>query len=297
MLIVSEELYNPILNKHDIEKIIVLAETVDDATTHNPIARISKYTSPKEIFSKIIGISGNSIRALPDNNGTQIVSVYSAFGGAGKTTISLGLATRLAQGYKKVLYINAGWINSFGFRLKDPSTMSSVDARAIGSCADDSMYDAVKRVIRKEGFSYLPPFGLPLISLGVDYGIYEKLAESAKKSKEYDFIIVDADSGFDRYKASLLKLSDKVVVVTKQDKASQSVTDILISSIIDSNNEKYLFVCNEFGGEANLDEVDPNRNRSGCIEETIEKIPDCDEKPLETIAEINGIRRLACLIM
>ena len=297
ILIVSEELYNPLLNKHDINKIIVLSETVDNVIMQNSIARITKYTSLKEIFSKIIGISGDSIRILPDNNETQIILVYSAFGGAGKTTISLGLAARMAQGHKKVLYINAGWINSFGFRLKDMSTLSSVDARAISTCSVDSLYDSVKRVIRKEGFSYLPPFGLPLLSLGVDYGLYEKLAESAKESKEYDYIIVDADSSFDKYKASLLKLSDKVVVVTKQDKSSQSVTDILISGIIDSNSEKYLFVINEIGGEVNQDEFGSINNRLGCIEETIEKIPGCDEKPLSALAEINGIRRLAYLIM
>ena len=62
---------------------------------------------------------------------------------------------------------------------------------------DIKIYAAIKHTIRNEMFSYLPPFRASLLSLGLEYSVYEKIALSAKNTGEYDFIVIDAENSFD----------------------------------------------------------------------------------------------------
>ena len=55
---------------------------------------------------------------------TQTILVYSAGGGDGKTTISLGISSCLAMAHKKVLYIDAEFVQNFQFFLQNKTPIS-----------------------------------------------------------------------------------------------------------------------------------------------------------------------------
>ena len=137
----------------------------------------------------------------------------------------------LERNYKKTLYVNADRLQSFQWMLEngEPIRDASVYAGLSGNLGN--VYRIVRHVIRKEGFSYLPPFKAALMSLGIPYRVFALLAEAARKEQEYDYIVIDADSVFDEEKAALMQLADKILIVTKQTEYAVKATNELIQNV------------------------------------------------------------------
>lgn len=246
ILIVSEELYDSFLQRHNIQNIFVMMEQYDEGGTGElNVNQIFKYTSIKEIFNEIIGKSAGALNvAAVEKKETQIILVTSAAGGVGKTTVAMGVAACLVQNYKRVLYIEAASLQSAQYMLENDTPISSPDIYTKLLNPSDSIYADIKHVIRKEVFSYIPPFKAAIMSVGLSKNIYMDIAVSAKKSGEYDYIVVDTDSVFDEFKADLLNVADKVIFVTKQNRMSVMAVNTLMSNINGVNNEKYLCIQN-----------------------------------------------------
>lgn len=191
ILVVSEELYDTSLQRHNISNIFLMTEQYEEnQTAELNVNRIFKYTSIKEIFNEIIGKSASELKIQKENQKPKIVLVYSACGGTGKTTIALGIAAALTQNYKKVLYINAARLQTFQCRMENQTPITANDVYAKLGSSDENLYNEIKHIVRHEDFFYLPPFKAAIMSLGIEYSIYSNIASSAKKSEEFDFIIV-----------------------------------------------------------------------------------------------------------
>ncbi len=105
VLVISEELYSQNLQKHDITYIFQMMECCEESNKAiKNVHCIQKYSSFKEIMSQIIAVSGEIDDKKRDES--KIITVYSASGGTGKTSLAIGLAVALVKNYKKVLYIN-----------------------------------------------------------------------------------------------------------------------------------------------------------------------------------------------
>ena len=299
ILIVSEELYSQAMQRHNISHILVMnAQYEEEETADLNVNHIFKYTSIKEIFNEITGKSADVLKI--EKNGkqeTQVVLFYSASGGTGKTTAAMGVSASLTKNYKRVLYINASRLQVFQHMLENHSAITAADVYAKLAAATDNIYLDIKHVIRKELFSYIPPFKAALMSLGLNYSIFEKIIISAKKSGEYDFIIVDADVSFDEDKATLLNISDKVVVVTKQTFAAVLATNILVSNINGASAEKYIFVCNDFNKEEDNALISPKLSLKFSVNDYIEHFAHYDQMKCSDLASDSGIQKTAFLVM
>lgn len=272
VLVVSEDLYTAALLKHNIDNIFVMMEKYDDSETgETGVTRLFKYTSIKEIFNEIVGKSASALNAIQKvKQGTQIIVVTSANGGAGKTTVAMGLSACLVKNYKKVLYINACRLQTFQYMLENKTPIFSAETYAKLMDSDSEIYQDVKHVIRQETFSYLPPFRASLLSLGLNYSVYENIIMGAKQSQEYDYIVIDTESTFDVAKAKLLDMADKVVLVSEQSLCSIMAMNALVSNINGITSEKYIFVCNKFAKEKynalNSPDVEAKFNNNEYIE-------------------------------
>lgn len=299
ILIISDELYSQAMQRHNISHVFVMNEQYEEEQTADlNVNHIFKYTSIKEIFNEITGKSADVLKI--ENNGkqeTQIVLFYSASGGTGKTTVSMGVSASLTKNYKRVLYINAARLQVFQHMLENHSAITTADVYAKLATATDNIYEDIKHVIRKELFSYLPPFKAALMSLGLDYSVFEKIISSAKKSGDYDFIVVDADVTFDEEKASLLNFADKVVVVTKQNLASVLATNILVANINGASTEKYTFICNNFDKEKDNALISPNVSAKFSVGEYIEHFRHYDNMKPDDLSKENSIQKAAFLII
>lgn len=299
VLIISEELYDTSLQRHNIGHIFLMTEQYEDEQTGDlNVNRIFKYTSIKEILNEIVGKSAEALKISAGvKKETQIILLYSACGGVGKTTVALGMSACLTKNYKRVLYINASRLQTFQRMLDNQSPITAADVYAKLANPDETIYGNVKHVIRQEVFHYLPPFKAALMSLGLRYSVYEKLAVGAKKSGDYDYIIIDADASFDEEEAKLIDIADKVVIVTKQNSASVYATNVLFSNISGSGSDKYVFVCNNFNKERDNALISPNMTLKFSVNEYVERLPHYDNMKLADLANDTGIQKSAFLII
>ena len=222
--------------------------------------------------------------------------VYSASGGVGKTTIALGVSNAMAKSYNNVLYINAQRLNSFQHYLKNKSTIPSNVISEFTS-KEANLFGRINHIIRNENFNYLPPFGMALSSLNLDCTIFSELIKTAKATKQYDAIIVDTESVFNKKTADLITLADKVIIALNQTRQSVYATNMLLKNISWNDNEKYYFVCNNFD-ESNpnaltMDDYKPNF----MVNEYIKHFDKFDEKNLDDISKESDIQKIAYLII
>lgn len=292
VLVVSEELYSSELKKHNINNIFVLTENIDEGGTEDlDVTRIYKYTSTQEIYKEVTSLSSiDNTRASEKE--TIIALVYSASGGAGKSTIALGISASLVKSFNKVLYINAQGINSFQHNL---ANSAAIPNSAVSEFTDTSgnMFGRISHIIRNEGFDYLPPFSVALSSVGLDFSVYADIVKSAKASKKYDVIVVDTDCVFDKEKADLITLADKVIMVMQQTKNSVFATDMLLKNISCNDNEKYHFVCNDFREK----ESNALASSNYVINEYIKHFDNFDSMNINDIGLQQDIQKVSYLIV
>ncbi len=293
VLIVCEELYTPALFRHSIGSVFLMTESPAENTDPN-LVRLYKYTSIKEIFRKIV--DGSGLNPDPVPQAPRLIVVTSACGGTGKTTIAMGICANLVNNYKKVLYINADRLQTFQHLLENPSPIAPSEVYLKLLDPRDSVYSEIRHVVRNEGFSYLPPFKAPLLSLGLRYGVFEQIALSAKASGEFDFVVVDADCAFDEEKASLISAADKTVIVTTQNRAAVFATNQLSQNINGVNQERYLFVCNDFRPEEDNALLGGSPLRFS-VNEYVSHIRGYDQCASAEFARDSGIQKTAFLIM
>lgn len=299
ILIISEELYSQSVQRHNIVNIFLMTEQNEEEQTADlNVNFIFKYTSIKEIFNEIIGKSAGVLSVdVGNKKETQVILVYSACGGVGKTTVAMGISACLTKNYKRVLYINAGHLQAFQRMLDNETPIAASDVYAKLSSATDNIYGEIKHVIRKEQFNYLPPFKAALMSLGLDYSLYEKLIKSAKKSLDFDYIIVDADSTFDEDKANLFGMADKVIIVTEQTASAVYSTNVLVSNVAGMNSEKYIFVCNNFKKDRDNALISPAFPIKFAVSDYIEHNERYDQMKCTDFVKDNGIQKITFLIM
>lgn len=298
VLIVSEDLYFGGLQKQNISSIYVLSESDEEGGTEDLSAiKIFKYTNTNEIYNQVIATSGIEARDLKRAKETLVALFYSAAGGVGKTTLAMAMCSGLAKNFKKVLYINAHRLNSFQFYLSNSSTIPGSVYTELSN-ADASIFNKIKHVIRNEGFDYLPPFAASLSSINIGFDIYESIVRSAKATKDYDVIVVDADNTFDSAKASLITMADKAIIVTTQSRAAVNATNMLIKNMNCSEKEKYVFVCNRFDTDrANALMGETNIEPAFTVNEYVKDIPDIDSMGLADIADDPDMKKLPFLVI
>ncbi|MGN0317024.1 MAG: AAA family ATPase [Lachnospira sp.] len=299
ILIVSDELYDSSLQRHNIQNIFVMMEQYDEGGTGDlNVTRLFKYTSIKEIFNEIIGKSAGALNiAAVEKKETQIILVTSAAGGVGKTTVAMGVAACLAQNYKRVLYMNASRLQNFQNMLDNKTVLTSPDVYSKLLNPQENIYADLVHVIRKEVFSYIPAFKASLLSLGLDFLVYKKIISSVKQSEEYDFIVVDMESAFDERYTELLDIANKVIIVTTQTMQSVVHTNLLLSNINGVNSDKYIFVCNNFNPEGENALIRPETDMKFTIENYIEHVSSIEKTKIMDYAKVQGIQKTALFVM
>lgn len=288
---VDEKLYNKDLQKHNISNLFVFTEQTDNiGTEETAVNVIFKYTGIKEIINELLYRSKEKLfTEQKKKDETKIISFYSAVGGSGKTALSIGLAASLVQNHYRVLYINTESIQNFSWYLYDQSFVTSPGYKIIRENRMN-LYQGVKNLIRKEGFSYLPPFSATLDIANLDYGIFLNLIKTAQESNDFDYIVVDIEAGYQPERLAIINSSDKVIITTMQDEASLNKTSYLVKNFDFQNKDKYLFICNKF--QNGVENHNLNGKGAFQIDEYIELV-ELPLKKVQDILQIRGIQRLA----
>ncbi|MCI9420615.1 MAG: AAA family ATPase [Eubacterium sp.] len=298
ILIISDQWYDQMLQKHNIANIFEMMEQYEEGGTGElNVNKMFKYTSLKEIFNEIVGKSAGAFNIVSERQETQIVLVTSANGGAGKTTVAMGISACLVKNYKRVLYINASRLQCFQHLLDNHTSVSSSDIYGKLVNSTEQIYQEIKHVIRKEIFSYLPSFKAALMSVGIPYSVFGQIASSAKESEDYDFIVIDAESTFDEEKTRLLDIADKVIVVTEQHADAVEAANLFAANVNGSSSDKYFFVCNRFDKEKTNALIRPDIVLKFSVNDYIEQISEHELASIERLEKSNGIRKISFLVL
>ncbi len=300
VLIVSEELYDPGIQRHNIANVFLMVEQYEEEQTGDlNVVRLFKYTSIKEIFNEIVSRSAESLNvARNQKQETQIIVVTSAVtGGAGKTTVAMGMSVCLTRNYKKYYISMQTGCSLFSICLIISRYLTSPDLYQLLADPDIKIYAAIKHTIRNEMFSYLPPFRASLLSLGLEYSVYEKIALSAKNTGEYDFIVIDAENSFDENLTRLLDIADRVIIVTKQNANSVYCTNEFVANINGITNEKYTFVCNDFNKEEENALIRPDVTLKFNVSDYVDHIRNYETKKISDYVSEPGIQKTAFLVL
>ena len=292
ILIISENMYFDSLLKHEIKKIFVLTEEKNEKIKSNNVQFIYKYKSLNEI---ILDIVGNDFNALihKEKNNSQIILVTSANGGVGKTTMAIGLSMGLSDMYKKVLYIQASYLQTFQQYIDNDEPIKSNVIYQLIDKSKKNIYEKIKYEIRNQNMYYLPPFRTSLMSLGMEYSIFEMIAKQAKEAGDFDYIIIDSDIVLDKNKASMMNLADKVIIISEATETSVYATNRLIDNIENYTSEKYLFICNFFD-----DDKQKNLNAAKYrIDEYIKYNMSTNEKIYNELDVQESLRKIAFLLI
>jgi MinD-like ATPase involved in chromosome partitioning or flagellar assembly len=296
ILLISEDLYREDLARQDIARIYILTEGMVDQAEGGSDVRIHKYSSTSEVFDRVLYdapfdlTASAAVKAEP-----QIVLFYSAQGGSGKTTVAIGTASALSASHRRVLFVSAEYLQTFGRFLTDKTTADRALAAHL-QAGTSEVYRRTRPFLRSERFAYLPPLPTSLSSLGIGFAVYLAFIKQAKESGDYDFIVVDTDTALSSDKLSLIDAADRMIVTLTQD-AEAVHTARVLSQSISLNGESHCLVCNRYRRDAENDILTEGRGSSLIISEYVEQIDELSEISIAGMGAIREFQKLAMLLM
>lgn len=296
ILIIDSNIHSETIQKQEIDHVFVMTESKQSASDdYESEYIIFKYANIKSIFMEIVGKSSLTIPNKKRELKSKVILVTSGSGGVGKTTVALGLASALSSMYKRVLYMEAAKLQNFSYFLEDKTPIDNAYIYDKLSKADRSIYQDIKAELRTQIFNYIPPFKTALLSFGIDYSVFRKIAESAKESNDYDYIIIDADSCFDEEKTRLISLADHVLIITDQSEQQVYNTNMLMNNINNNMSDKYLFICNKY--DSHKDGYERTEGITYKIDEYVDKMEEYSRMKFEDLGQQDGIKKVAFLMI
>ena len=248
LVIIDESLYNDDLHRHMIKEIYILMEDIDSVgkTENLNINRVYKYSGVKEIINQISrGEVVQKNMKLSTDNTTKIFTFYSPQGGSGTSTLATSLSKIAAKGMRKVLFLGIDNLQNFVWLMNENILFpSSLEKKLLE--VSDFTYREIRPAIANENYDYLPPFRQAMSVLDIKRENLIKLIEEIKKSNVYEYIVVDTSSDFCKGIPKLMSISDKVIIVTEQNKPAASKLKRLLLNIDTSNDAKFSIVCNKY---------------------------------------------------
>ncbi len=173
---------------------------------------MDRYQPLPALLSGIRGALG--LEAAKLKEGCRIWTVFSASGGAGKTTVALNLVRQAGERGQRVLYLNLEELNatSLLFGRGEPDGLSrllyALQARP------EQWGELSQQLCRHQSqlrADYIDAPEHPGERLALTPELTGALLDKLKSDGRYDAIVVDPDSGSGEWHCSLLEASDRVV--------------------------------------------------------------------------------------
>jgi MinD-like ATPase involved in chromosome partitioning or flagellar assembly len=122
------------------------------------------------------------------------------------------------------------------------------------------------------------------------------MIQTAKDSREYDFIVVDIEAGYSENKMELLQMADKVLMVCLQDKVSVQKMEYLLRNIDLRDREKYLFICNKYDETKQNAYLESEMQARFTMSEYVERL-NGELTEVRQVSALKGIQKLAYMFI
>ena len=190
---------------------------------------VKKYQRGSNIYKEVIGLYSEYVSdpAFLGNSNKQcrVICVYSPAGGSGKTSVAAAMANSIANKGRNVMYLNFEPISSYGtfMELNGGKGMGELFSALDGS---GSFALKLESLIKRtpQGIIYFEKFENLLDIYEITAEDIEKLINMIEKSAAADFIIIDMGTQFDSINRCIMDISDKIILVEKNDKPEKEKT-------------------------------------------------------------------------
>lgn len=222
---------------------------------------VNKYLPGEKLVSELLNryseMNLHVSKLITGAKQTKVIPIYSAAGGSGKSTITLGLAAKLGRMGKSTLLLSLESLNSI---LPGTSGVNDAFMHILFTAVDNPGALPVKVETRKSadavnGFDFIEPPGCfyEISNLqGKEAGL---LLDGLVQMSKYDFILVDLEAKPDEITLEVVKRADKLVLVVVGDTYCDWKTDRFLRQVdkleIFSGNgftDKILPVLNKYDG-------------------------------------------------
>lgn len=199
---------------------------------------VDKYQPCDRMVYQLLGLYAETnpgvAGLISGTSATRIISVFSPAGGVGKTAISVGLATRLAELDRAVFYLN---LESFASLASNPEGYGNEGFTHVllGLLTNPGILplrlEKYKQKDAERNFYYLDPpqCCLELLQLGSEKT--RQLLDRLKQMGKYDAVVIDLDAAITEPTLAALELSDSVVLVEVPEPWCQAKIEAFLNQV------------------------------------------------------------------
>jgi cellulose biosynthesis protein BcsQ len=207
--------------------------------TKREMPSVFKYRHCDSIIGEILDIrnaQGHTDSRLHGGlSGTRVVGVYSPVGGAGKSTVSTGLAVQCARRGMKVFYLNlesAGSTSSFFGTWDGPGFSKILFSLKCNraSCGREMVSSGT--VCGINGINYYLPPDSPFEWDELSSDDYAFLVKQLKNAGIYNVVLIDMDSAISKKNFSILQKCDVILLLTIRNLIAAEKMQILHREIL-----------------------------------------------------------------
>lgn len=223
-------LINPLLLKKDISKkhyksVILLVENVDN-NNENSIYKYQKADQIKKLLLQEYDKNSNcGINILNCNTKCKLISVYSASGAAGKTTIAYNLAMQYSMKAKKVLFISLEPYSALSIFNQNESSRGLIYMLYLIKSKLPNLLLKLNTIINTDNntsIHFMEREKNVLEYKDIKIEDFELLSDFLKNQSDYEAVILDLDSSMNEMALGAFKFSDVIINVHCDDKVSSA---------------------------------------------------------------------------
>jgi cellulose biosynthesis protein BcsQ len=213
LLLVDTELLSDMLPAIDTSRIFVLA---DHDSTRNSLIHINKYQPLNQLLDRILSIyfakEGIEQNPIIGSKKTKTISVFSAIGFCGKTTLSLNLCKILSEQGHKVFYLNLEYMSSPVIQGDNDNAFSKLLYHIKNKTLEqvEMQLEVLKQHNQTLRFDYVPAPRMAQEMLDMNRQDSNMIIDVIVKSGQYDYLVIDLEASLQERILGALQKSDVV---------------------------------------------------------------------------------------
>lgn len=270
ILLINPQLLKEDINKMHYKSLILLVENIDN-DIEDSIYKYQKAVQIKKLLLQVYDKNSNcKISILNNNTKCKIVSVYSASGGAGKTTIAFNLANQYSMKAKKVLFISIESYTALTIFNKNEYARGLIYMLYLIRSKLPNLLLKLNTIIYTDNNTSINFMERELNVLeykDIKIEDLELLSDFLKNESDYDIAILDLDSSMNETTLGAFKFSDVIINVFCNDKVSCAKQESFKDQIIKINSLLERDISSKLLGVINKSE---SKSKSDSLEDILE---------------------------
>lgn len=277
VMLISPALYDKSLHIPKETSLIFLDDNeMKEQDTHRQ--SVYRYQRLNQLISNILAIyyenNQQAGKLLARSKQTEVLTVYSPLGGAGKSTVAANLSKQLAQNNLKVFYLNLELFNSTSIYFQSEEDNPSLQIFYFVKSESPQLLSKIESLKKYDAYSKVSYFDIAISAdelLEISEDDVKRLINGIVGTGTYDYIVVDLDSSMHERNIAALKECDRIIWPITNDEQSYLKTVSFLAEeakLIGKENvikDKLLLIMNKFYGDSRNNVNDYNLTIDGYL--------------------------------